>query len=166
MQLRQSGVHGERPERCPLCGRSGLHRNGRYQRYAKAEGADKVDIPRYLCVPCGRTCSVLPDSLLPYRPIETSLVQAWFDVALGGETGPPPVTEKERGCLHRALNRFGERVTPLRTMLGQMLKRVRPTAQQLWQGLREWGNLKEILLLLARDFKTSLLGQYRCLTPC
>ena len=162
VQLRQSCIHGDRPERCPHCGQRRLHLHGHYKRYPKADGARQVGIPRYLCAPCGRTCSVLPNSMLPYRPIEVSLVQSWFDAALSGETGPP-VTEKERGCLHRALRRFGERVAPLRAILGQMLKVVRPTAQQLWQGLREWGNLEEILHLLARNFKTSLLGHYRCL---
>lgn len=166
MQLRRSCVHGDRPEHCPHCGQRGLHSHGHYKRHPKADGDGAVGIPRYLCAPCGRTCSVLPDSMLPYRPIDASLVQAWFDAVLGGETGPPPVTEKEGGCLHRALRRFGERVVPLRTILGQMLKVIRPTAQQLWQGLREWGNLEEILHLLARKFKTSLLGNYRCLKSC
>lgn len=166
MQLRASCVHGDRPASCPHCGTRGLHRHGRYKRYTHPDDDRSVAIPRYLCPPCGRTCSVLPDSMLPYWPIDVALVQAWLDAILNGETGPPTVTEKERGCLHRARKRLGERMAPLQAILGQMLKAVRPTAPQLWRGLRQWGNLGDILRLLARDFKTSLLGDYRCLDPC
>lgn len=168
MQLRQSSVHGDRPKCCPHCRHTGLHRHGSYKRHSKAEALtdeDQVAIQRYLCPPCGCTCSVLPDDMLPYSPVSVSQTQKHFDAAFNG--GPaPPATEKERGCFHRALRRFDERVAPLRAVLGQMLKVVCPTAQQLWRSLRKWGNLAKILQLLAQNFKTSLLGDYRCLKPC
>lgn len=168
MQLRQSCVHGERPESCPHCGGRTLHRHGAYKRYPTLGdngSGETIAVQRYVCPPCGKTCSVLPGQMLPYRSISVGHLQACFDAAFKGRTGPP-VTEKERGCVHRALRRLNERVAPLKAILGQMLKAIRPTAQQLWQGLREWGNLDRILHLLARDFKTSLLGDYRCLKPC
>jgi hypothetical protein len=105
---------------------------------------------------------VLPDDLLPYRPISAELTQTWFDAAVRGDTGPP-VTEKERGCLRRAFKRFTERTAPLTASLGQMIRVIKPTAQKLWQALRTFGNLADILSLLAQKFKTSLLGHYRCL---
>jgi hypothetical protein len=46
-----------------------------------------------------------------------------------------------------------------------MINVLSPTATQLWVRLRKLGKLTEILRLLAEDFKTSLLGHYRCLRP-
>ncbi len=165
MQLRQSCVSGDRPKSCPHCGQRGLHRHGAYQKHSKVDGLadeDQKTIQRYLCPLCGRTCSVLPDDMLPYRPISAKLTQAWFDAAVRGDTGPP-VTEKEGGCLRRAFKRFTERVAPLTAILGQMIRVIKPTAQKLWQALRTFGNLRDILRLLAQKFNTSLLGHYRCL---
>jgi transposase-like protein len=168
MQLQQSFMSGDRPKCCPHCNHSTVHRHAKYSRYSKADGCSDEDlqtIERYFCPLCGRTCSVLPDDMLPYRSISASKTQKHFDAVFNG--GPaPPVTEKERGCLQRACKRFIERVTPLTNVLGQMIRVIRPTAQKLWQALRTFGNLAEILCFLARDFKTSLLGDYRCLIPC
>jgi uncharacterized protein (DUF983 family) len=168
MQLRQSSLHGDRPKCCPHCSHGKVHRHDTYRRHSKADGRsdeDQQTIQRYFCPLCCRTCSVLPDDMLPYSPVSASQTQKHFDAVFNG--GPaPPATEKERGCFHRALRRFDERVAPLRAVLGQMLKVVCPTAQQLWRSLRKWGNLAKILQLLAQNFKTSLLGDYRCLKPC
>ena len=103
--------------------------------------------------------------MLPYSPIGADLMQKHFDAAFNG--GPdPPVTEKEGGCLQRACKRFTERVAPLTAILGQMIRVIRPTAEKLWQVWRFLGNLAKIPQLLAQNFKTSLLGDYRCLKPC
>jgi hypothetical protein len=168
MQLRSSSLHGRRPGRCPHCQHGKLHRHGAYARHSQADGRADEDletISRYFCPRCGRTCSVLPDDMLPYRSISASKTQKHFDAVFNG--GPaPPTTEKEGGCLERACKQFVERVTPLAKSLGQMIRVIRPTAQKLWQALRSFGNLRKILCFLARDFKTSLLGDYRCLKPC
>ena len=78
---------------------------------------------------------------------------------------PPKVTENERGCLKRAQSRFLQRIPSLTEVLGQMIKTVSPSATQLWVQLRKLGKLSDILLFLAEKFKTSLLGDYRCLRP-
>jgi len=168
MQLRSSSLHGRRPRRCPYCQHGKLHRHGSYKRHSRADGRAGEDLKaifRYFCPLCGRTCSVLLDDMLPYRSVSVGLTQKHFDAVFNG--GPaPPVTERERGCLERACKRFIERVIPLTNVLGQMIRVISPTAQKLWQALRLFGNLKKILCFLARDFKTSLLGDYRCLRPC
>lgn len=165
MQLRQSSLPGSRPGRCPHCQHGKLHRHGAYARHSQADGRageDLQTIARYFCPLCGHTCSVLPDDMLPYRAIGASKMQRYFDSIFKG--GPaPPATEKEGGCLRRACRRFAERVTPLTKTLGQMIGVIRPTAQKLWLALRAFGNLAKILCFLAQDFKTSLLGDYRCL---
>lgn len=168
MQLRQSSVHGDRPKCCPHCSHGKVHIHDKYDRHSKADGRsdeDQQTIQRYFCPLCGRTCSVLPDDMLPYAPVSASQTQKHFDAAFNG--GPaPPATEKEGGCLRRAFKRFTKRVAPLTAILGQMIRVIRPTAQKLWQALRTFGNLAKILQLLAQNFKTSLLGDYRCLKPC
>ncbi len=163
MQVRQSSVHGDRPE-CPIDPAHRVHSHGDYKRYAKADGDEKEKVPRWFCtVGCG-TISVLPDTRLAYRPVGTDLLENWFDAAFMGRA-PPKVTENEKGCLKRALTRFLQRIPSLTEVLGQMVKIPSPTATQLWVRLRELGKLREILRFLAEKFKTSLLGHYQCLRP-
>lgn len=163
MQVRQSSVRGGRPE-CPIDGRHRVHSHGSYERHSKADGAEKEKVARWLCVVCGGTISVLLDTMVPYRPVGTDLIEGWFDAACRSRA-PPKVTESERGCLERAIARFFQRIPSLTEVLGQMIELLSPTAAQLWIALRKLGKLREILRLLAEDFKTSLLGDYRCLHP-
>lgn len=161
MQVRQSSVRGDRPE-CPVNGKHRVHAHGSYKRYVKANGVEKEKIPRWLCVVCGGTISVLLDTMVPYRPVGTDLIEAWFDAAYRSRA-PPDVTELERGCLERATKRFLLRIPSLTEVMGQMIDVIGPTATQLWMDLRKLGKLRKILRFLAEDFKTSLLGDYRCL---
>jgi hypothetical protein len=165
MQIRASSLIGNRPT-CPLNPNHKVHVHGPYERYADCDGQQKEDIPRYLCVPCGRTISVLPEQFLPYRPVAGSLVEKHFDAqANPGQTKEPPASEKQKGCLKRAWARFKQRVGSLTAWLGQMIRPVKPNAAQLWNQLRRKSNLEAIVLQLARPFNTSLLGDYRCLRP-
>jgi hypothetical protein len=165
MQIRASSFRGDRPP-CPLNPNHKVHVHGPYDRYANCDDEQKEDIPRFLCVPCGRTISVLPEHFLPYRPVSAPLIEKHLDAqANPGQTEEPPATEKEKGCLKRAWARFKQRVSSLTARLGQMIRPVKPTAAQLWNQLRRKSNLAAILLRLARSFNTSLLGDYLCLLP-
>jgi hypothetical protein len=143
-----------------------VHVHGPYQRFANCNDQEEEDIPRFLCVPCGLTISVLPDHFLPYRPVAVSLVEEYFDAqANPGQAQEPPTTQMEKGCLKRAWNRFGQRMAALATVLCQMMK-IRACAPKLFcSGLRRWGNLSVILLQFAQPFNTSLLHDYLCLRP-
>ena len=141
-----------------------VHSHGSYKRYKKADGHEKEKASRWLCTAGCGTISILPDTRLPYRPVGTDLLEGWFDATFMGRA-PPLVTENEKGCLKRALTRFLQRIPSLTEVLGQMIKTVSPTATQLWTQLRKLGKLRDILRFLAEDFKTSLLGNYRCLQP-
>jgi hypothetical protein len=165
MQIRQSSFTGDRPP-CQVDPKHTIHRHDRYERYGDCDEQNPrlVKIERFLCVLCGHTLSVLPDDLLPYRAVPASLVEKHFDAQANG-TPPPAATEKEKGCLKRAWTRFTGRVDALLTVLGQMLKTVKPDASELWNQLRPWGNLPKILLRLASPFKISLLHDYLCLRP-
>ena len=165
MQIRASSFRGDRPA-CPLNPNHKVHVHGPYDRYANCDDEQKEDVPRFLCVPCGRTISVLPDHFLPYRAVAVPLVEKHFDAqANPGQTEEPAATEKEKGCLKRGWARFKQRVSSLTARLGQMIRPVKPTAAQLWNQLRRKSNLATILLQLARPFNSSLLGDYLCLRP-
>jgi hypothetical protein len=119
-----------------------VHVHGPYDRYAHCDDQQKEDIPRFLCVPCGRTISVLPDHFLPYRAAAVPLVEKHFDAqAHASQAEEPLATEKEKGCLKRAWARFKQRVSSLTARLGQMIRPVKPTAAQLWNRLRRKSNL-------------------------
>ena len=141
-----------------------VHVLSTYKRYSKADGAKKETVPRWRCTAGCCTISVLPDTRLPYRLVDADLLEAWLDADLMSRA-PPHVTENERGCLKRAHERFLQRIPSLTEVLGQMINAVSPTATQLWVQLRKLGKLRGILRFLAEDFKTSLLGNYRCLRP-
>ena len=165
MQLRKSSLQGDRPV-CPLDPHHKIHRHDQYERYGNCDDKNPliVVIFRFLCVRCHRTLSVLPDDLLPYRAVPVPLVEKHFDAQANG-TPKPAATEKEKGCLKRAWASFRGQTELLIALLGQMIRPVKPCAANLWFQLRRWGNLPAILAQLAEPFKTSLLGDYRCLKP-
>jgi hypothetical protein len=154
---------GDRPS-CLVDKEHKIHRHATYERNGDCDDRNplRVLIERFLCVPCGRTISVLPEAVLPYRAVPAPLVEKHFDAQANG-TPEPPSTEKEKGCLKRAWASFNRRVESLVAVLGQMISRVKPSATELWCQLRQRGNLEAILRWLANPFKTSLLHDYRCL---
>ena len=163
MQVRRSSIRGDRPE-CPVDPSHRVHVHASYERYKKADGAEKETVPRWRCTAGCCTISVLPETRLPYRLVDADLLEAWFDAKLMSRA-PPQVSENEKGCLKRALTRFLQRIPSLTEVLGQMINVLSPTATQLWVRLRELGKLDAILRFLAENFKTSLLGDYCCLQP-
>lgn len=164
MQTRKSLLTGDRPL-CPVDSKHPIHRHGKYDRYADCQEKTKSQwIARFLCFLCGHTISVLPEDTLPYRPVSAPLVQASFDAKVSGKP-EPPVSPAERGCLKRAWHRFTQRLTALTAVLGQIMQIRKSDAKRTWQQLRRLGNLGEILHLLGRKYKTSLLGDYWCLKP-
>lgn len=161
MQFPEGSFSGSRPV-CPRDPGHRIHRHGFYERFADCDSEHRVAVARFLCVFCGWTLSVLPAERLPYIAPEVEKVQADFDARASG-TDPPPQSEKERGCLRRAFNRFASRIAPLCAVLGQMIEPIKPGACELWKELRRYSNLQGILRLLCTKFKISLLGDYRCL---
>ena len=101
----------ELPERCPhpACqARASLIRWGTYQRWAvTGTEAYRLCIQRLRCQACGRTHSLLPDFVHPYRQYVLKLLQQviWLYLIVGlgfgrlmnhlPETGPAPETVRE-----------------------------------------------------------------------
>jgi len=164
IQLREKSFHEDRP-RCPsLCARR-LHRHGHYERFKDVRGQERRSIPRYYCPGCGRTVSVVPEPVLPYRAIDAHRLQSHFDQKAEGGTGPdPPPGITEAGCLERAWSRFSARSAHLRHVFGQLVSASIQNAADLWQEMRRsGGTVIQILHFLADTRNLSLLGDYACL---
>ena len=168
MQLRASQLSQATRPCCQVDRSHKVHAHGHYRRlvnYLVAVVAEYLKVPRWLCVTCGRTLSVLPDEVLPYRPVPVSTLQQHFD-ARANEAPAPSGAVLLEGCLKRAWHRFTLRLTALAAGLGQLMQRGDlADARHFWRGLRRWGNLQEILRLLSADFQTSLLLDYQCIRP-
>ena len=109
MQLREGSFHEPRPA-CPEHPKQRVHRHGFYLRFENCDSQRRLRIERFVCPRCGRTLSVLPKNRLPYIALDTTMVESEFDARASG-TDPPCRSEKERGCLRRAFEGFGARVT-------------------------------------------------------
>ncbi len=153
---------------CPQCGGcQKLHKHGHYRRYGSVEGEREVVVVRYLCPRCGHTWSVIPENMMPYRSLDVGRFEQLADASFGladGSARPPPATEKETGCIRRALLKLSKRIPLLCGLFGQQM----PVPGGLdigrfWRAMRKLGSTQSILVRLARDFKTSLLGCYRSL---
>jgi transposase-like protein len=88
-----------RLERCPRCGRVGMHRHGHYERNApRGEGLafllKPLFIPRFHCPQCGSTCSRLPACVAPWRQYLWKAQQAVLERLLAGA----PRREVARAC--------------------------------------------------------------------
>ena len=162
---------GTRPcagRQCPQCGgEQVLHKHGCYWRWRNVDGAERERVQRYLCPRCGHTWSVVPAGMMPYRSLEVrrfeQLADEWFGLTDGGAR-PPPATENEHGCIRRALKKLSKRIPLLCGFLGQRMPVLDGTdTGGFWRALRELGSTEGILVALARDFKSSLLGCYRSL---
>ena len=101
---------------------------------------------------------------MPYRSLEVARFEELADERFGlagGGARPPPATEKEEGCIRRACKVLSKRIPFLCGLLGQLMPVLGGAdISGFWQAMRELGSTQNILLRLARDFKTSLLRCY------
>ena len=106
---------------------------------------------------------------MPHRRVEMEHFEEMADAQLGSASEgarPPPATEKEEGCIRRAVKKLSERIPLLCGLLGQQMPApVGMDIGSFWRALRELARQVKPLLRLARDFKTSLLRCYRSLLP-
>ena len=80
-----------KPERCPRCGKAGLHHHGHYERNApRGEGLSLavglLMILRFFCPACRGTCSRLPSCLSPWRQYWWKSQEAVLERLSAGES--------------------------------------------------------------------------------
>jgi len=137
---------------CPCCGRK-LDGHGRY--FRKSAG---LWISSLLCRTCGRTVSLLPLSLLPYRRQTSAQLQERLDLWSEQPDAPGSGEASE-------VRAFRQQISTIKDVLGQVIPLV-PSPQELWRAARRsLGSIKSILVALAQWGCTSLLGSYRWLRP-
>jgi hypothetical protein len=102
--------------------------------------------------------------MMPYRSLPVERFEQLADAHLGltdGDARPPPATEKENGCIRRAIEVLSKRIPYLCGLFGQQLPVFANTdIYRFWRAMRELGPTMDTLARLAREFKTSLLGSY------
>ena len=108
---------------------------------------------------------LLPTERVPYRPLEATRLEAFFNEQAEAGSGPdPPPAVLEAGCLRRAWSRFQTRVDRLKEAFGLLIPSVIAGAAHLWEQMRlAKPTLAAILGFLAQTRNISLLGDYRCL---
>src|SRR5215207_8828808 len=164
MQVRQSEFRKEKGCLQAECG-GALHGHGHYQRYASPDGQECFAVPRYCCTRCRLTTSVLEDSRLPYRSVEVDELEANFERRSEGDAAPP-MSEKKSGCFDRAWTAWNRNSRHIAELLGLLLDHTAlNSAAECWRALRKASRIQPMLARLWRCFKTSLLGDYRCLKP-
>jgi hypothetical protein len=137
---------------CPCC-LGPLDMHGRY--FRKSAG---LWISRLLCRPCGRTVSLLPTSLLPYRRQTAAQLQQELD-------DWSAEADEAESAASATIAAFEQQAPKLKEVLGQVIPVV-DSARELWRAARlSLGSITSILTALAQWGRTSLLGCYRCLSP-
>ncbi|MCZ2343226.1 MAG: hypothetical protein LC104_15755 [Bacteroidales bacterium] len=105
--------------------------------------------------------------MFPYRSMAVGRFQWLMDERFGlagRGARPPPATEIEEGCIRRACKVLSKRIPFLCGLLGQQMPLgARADLGCFWRALRELGSTGDILVRLAREFKTSLLACYQSL---
>lgn len=101
-------------ERCPSCGGLGLWRHGCYQRkadrhQAQGESLNPINIQRFYCPGCKKTCSALPECIPPRRWYLWDVQQLALILWLGG----------------KSLYRISKEMAPSRHTLARWMKRLK-----------------------------------------
>ena len=154
------------PERCLRCGKlHSLTHLGYYLRgCTDSEGkVREISVARFRCSDCRVTVSLLPDFVHPYRMVNNTTTQKFFN----GDTTSTDV-QRNRDTLRRYWRRFADIARYLRQVVGCSLGRAPPKepAAGLWRRiLAKYGTLANATRYLVSEFKTTCFGTYACHSP-
>jgi hypothetical protein len=146
-----------------------------------------VTVQRWICKACGSTYSIIPEDMVPYRSVPTSVIEREMDrLAAAASTPPTAAAQGSDGSgrkvnapqpastsvtfLRRALRRIQKRITEriprLCSLLGQLLDiSARIGFKEFWLAWRCLGDSANTLVHLAEDHRASLLLDYKSLRP-
>jgi transposase-like protein len=127
---------------CPSCGKQGLWRHGCYARKADRSTAsdlslNPLQIQRYYCPNCQKTCSILPECLPPRRWYLWKVQQVALILLLAGKSLRSTARSMmpSRRTLSRWINRFREQLLFHKAALCTHIIEVGPTISlaDFWQ---------------------------------
>jgi hypothetical protein len=152
---RYEGEGLNKPEECRGCGGQAFHHHGSYRRWvvmALILPPERVRVPRFLCVGCYRTTSVLPWGLVSYRLVRLSILMTYlYDRE----------QQRYRDLLASYRRCWEKRYGMLWRSIGNVLGRLPRDACLGWQKL----GFEEVNPKLVDQTGWSLFGRYRIHAP-
>jgi hypothetical protein len=156
----------EPPVECPHCGAGdALKSLGYYSRNVTSpkNGVLRILVRRFRCCCCGRTVSVLPAFVQPYRLVLNVTISEFF----GGTIGANALSWLP--ILKQYWNRFSDWLPQIDRMIRSVVARSPPHSDAVgwWQVMvATFGDLEKITAALVGQFGVTLFGRYRCHSPC
>ena len=156
----------EPPCKCPHCGATdALKALGYYSRNVTSLKSCvlRILVRRFRCCRCGRTVSVLPSFVQPYRLVLNDTISDFF----GGTISTNALSWLP--LLKQYWNRFSNRLPQIDHIIRSVVARSppQPDAAGWWQVMAAtFGDVEKITAALVGQFGVTLFGRYRCHSPC
>jgi hypothetical protein len=156
----------EPPCKCPHCdATNALRALGYYSRNVTSpkSGVLRILVRRFRCCKCGKTVSVLPSFVQPYRLVLNVTINEFF----GGTLSANALSWLP--LLKQYWNRFSDWLPWIDRVIGSVVSRSPPHLDAVgwWQVMAEtFGDLEKITAALVGRFGVTLFGRYRCHSPC
>jgi len=156
----------EPPDECPQCrALNALEALCYYSRNATnvERGVLRISVRRFRCRACGKTVSILPSFVQPYRLVLNVTISEFF----GGTLSTRALSWLH--LLKQYWNRFSEWLPKIDRIVRSVVARAppHPDADGWWQVLvGTFGDLERITAALVGQFGVTLFGRYRCHSPC
>ena len=155
----------QRPGLCPNCHkRNQLEAHSYYDRGVTDQAGEVVEISvrRFECQYCGKTISCLPDFAIPYRLVNSTTTECFFNgiVDIDGQ--------RNLDLLKRYWLRFQKWAPDLRKIIGSAFSRSPPeeSVEALWRRLMAaCKSLRKSTCRLIKEFRTTCFGTYQCHQP-
>ena len=155
----------EPPCKCPQCdATNALRALGYYSRNVTStkRGVLRVFVRRFRCCECGKTVSLLPSFVQPYRLVLNVTINEFF----GGTLSTNALSWLP--LLKQYWNRFSGWLPRIDRIIRSVVSRSPPhsDAAGRWKVMAAtFGNLEKITTALVGQFGVTLFGRYRCHSP-
>jgi transposase len=155
----------EPPGNCPHCGATNaLKALGYYSRNVTSpkRGVLRIFVRRFRCCECGKTVSVLPSFVQPYRLVLNLTIDEYF----GGTLNANALSWLP--LLKQYWNRFSNWHPRIDRIIRSVVSRSPPhsDASGWWKVMvATLGDLEKITTVLVDRFGVTLFGRYRCHSP-
>jgi hypothetical protein len=155
----------EPPCKCPHCGATvALKALGYYSRNVTNPKSRvlRIIVRRFRCCRCGKTVSVLPSFVQPYRLVLNITINDFF----GGTLSTNALSWLQ--LLKQYWNRFSDWLPRIDRIIRSVVSRSPPhsDATGWWKVMATtFGDLEKITATLVGQFGVTLFGRYRCHSP-